>query len=102
MKMIVISDAHYQHICDQFGARLKEAREGLGWTQQEFADNIGYKGSSSISNWEKGGGLPRIRTLYHLAKWMGWSIDHMFGFSNERYHAQGMARKKAQHGRSAS
>lgn len=93
MKTIVITDAHFQHICDQFGARIKEAREGLGWTQQEFAENIGYKNASSISRWEQGAGLPRIRTLYHLAKWMGWSMDHLFGFSENRYHTQARARK---------
>ncbi len=94
MKTIVISDAHYQHVCDQFGARLKEARDGLGWTQQEFAEDIGYKRGSSIGHWEKGQGLPRARTLYHLAKWLGWSLDHLFGFSPNRFHDQARARKK--------
>ncbi len=92
MKTITISDRQYAEICAEFGRRLKMARDALGWTQAEFADNLGYKTASSISAWERGRGLPRSRTLYHLAHWMGWSIDYLFGLAPDllrpahRYH----------------
>jgi repressor LexA len=95
MKTIVVTDAMWTHVCEQFGAKLKEAREGIGMTQAEFAEDIGYRSPTSISRWEKGLGMPRTRTLWHLAKWMGLSLDYLYGFSRERHHEQHRARARA-------
>lgn len=85
LKTISISDAHYQHLCDQFGAKLRAARLKIDMDQGEFAADIGMS-QSTVSRWEKGHGLPRARMLYHLAKWMGISVDFLFGFSEHEMH----------------
>ncbi|MFC7469833.1 multiprotein-bridging factor 1 family protein [Actinomadura keratinilytica] len=48
-----------------YGARLRELREGLGWTQQMMADKVEYA-SSHMSAVETGRKLPTLRLSRRL------------------------------------
>jgi transcriptional regulator with XRE-family HTH domain len=39
---------------EEIGARIKQARDGLGLTQQEFAERIGLKNGANVSRLERG------------------------------------------------
>lgn len=53
------------------GARLREERERLGYTQEEFAEIVGSKRRALIE-WEKGNTSP---TLFQLDLWAGVGVD---------------------------
>lgn len=90
-----LSDDQYARICKEFGVALKECRDFAGQTQAEFADSLGYTSGSAVGVWECGRGLPRAKTLYKLAKWMGISIDYLFGVATDRHNEQSRARARA-------
>lgn len=54
-------------IVAQFGARLREARERLGLTQEEVAERSGVH-ATEVSRMETGKRDPKISTLRRLAK----------------------------------
>ncbi len=89
-----LTDVQYLQVCEQFGAALRECRDFAGIGQGEFGDGLGVTGSS-VSHWERGRGLPRAKTLYKLCKWMGISVDYLFGCSRERATEQKTVRAKA-------
>jgi transcriptional regulator with XRE-family HTH domain len=49
----------------EIGQRIKAARERLGWTQMDFA-NEGNVSLSSVQRWERGD-LPPVRELIRLS-----------------------------------
>ncbi|MEU2893361.1 helix-turn-helix domain-containing protein [Streptomyces albidoflavus] len=55
-----------------YGARLRELREGLGWTQQMMADKVEYA-SSHMSAVETGRKLPTLRLSRRLDRVFGTS-----------------------------
>lgn len=64
------------------GARLREERERLGYTQEEFAEIVGAKRRALIE-WEKGNTSP---TLIQLDLWAGVGVDSGYvvtGFRRE-------------------
>ncbi len=57
------------------GNRIKAIRKGLGINQETFAELIGVKTKTAISNWEQGKCEPNISKLLTIAKAGGKSID---------------------------
>ena len=51
-----------------FAQEVKEARDRLELTQEEFARLIGVS-SKSVSAWERGLVVPRLSTRRRLARW---------------------------------
>ena len=58
----------------EFGARLKAAREHAQLTQQMVGDRFGV-GKGTVSAWEAGTGDPGAARLYRIAKLYGVSVD---------------------------
>lgn len=56
------------------GQRLKAAREGKGFTQQEVADKFGVN-KATVSAWETGAGAPDAMRLRSLARLYDVSAD---------------------------
>jgi transcriptional regulator with XRE-family HTH domain len=92
-----ISETELAHVKEQFGAALREAREALGWAQYEFAEDVGCT-QTCVSSWERGMSIPRGKMLYHLCRWMGLSIDHLFGQQQDRHTEKHRARARSRVG----
>ena len=60
-----------------FGIRIKECREKLGLTQEQFAEKIGV-GSNYISLMERGESFPRYEVLIDLINGLETSADYIF------------------------
>ena len=58
----------------EIGKRIRCQREKRGWTQDDLADVMHYEHRMSISRFETGKHLPRINTLYAIAKALGCSV----------------------------
>lgn len=63
-----------------FGARVKAARDRLGWTQERLATEAGMQ-QAAISKLERGGGrrLPTVTTLTAIAGALGVTTDYLLG-----------------------
>lgn len=57
--------------------QIKELREGLGLTQQEFADRIGVA-KQSVSSWENGVAEPSITSLLRIVNTCGAKLGSFF------------------------
>ncbi len=55
------------------GEAIKELRQSLGYTQEEFAQGICSQ--SQISKIEKGEISPYVHTLIQMALKLGWNLD---------------------------
>lgn len=56
------------------GERIKDVRQSLGKTQQEFADRIGLK-RNTIATYEMGKSLPSDRTISDICREFGVSEE---------------------------
>lgn len=65
---------------DGFPARLREAREALGWSQAKLARNAGID-KRSAGRYELGLVAPSIQVAAKLATALGKSLDHMAGLA---------------------
>lgn len=61
---------------------LKELRESLGMTQEEFGKSIGIA-KSTYNNYEKGIRDPKSDFWITVAKKYGVTIDYLMGYTNE-------------------
>ncbi len=61
----------------EVGLRIKQRRESLGLTQEEFAEKIGV-GSNYISLIERGESFPRYEVLIALLNGLEISADYIF------------------------
>ncbi|MBQ5743351.1 MAG: helix-turn-helix transcriptional regulator [Clostridia bacterium] len=61
----------------EVGLRIKQRREALGWTQEEFAEKIGV-GPNYISLIERGESFPRYEVLISLLNGLEVSADDIF------------------------
>ncbi len=61
----------------RIGIRVKECRENLNLTQEEFAEKIGV-GSNYISLIERGESFPRYEVLIDLINGLETSADYIF------------------------
>ncbi|MBH0903174.1 helix-turn-helix transcriptional regulator, partial [Enterococcus faecium] len=72
-----------------FAENLKFLREKYNIDQQELAEKLGRKSSSSISEWEKGKYTPKLKTLNEIAKIFNVDIDDLMNIdlsiSNQIY-----------------
>lgn len=63
---------------DKAPQRIKEGRIKQGLTQQQLG-KIVHVTKQSVSKWEKGENLPEPPTMNKLADIFGFSIDYMYG-----------------------
>ncbi|MGB9886936.1 MAG: helix-turn-helix domain-containing protein [Moorellales bacterium] len=64
----------------QLGRRLRSARLGLGWTQEQLAEKANLH-HSYIGQVERGEKVPSLRTLKRLAEAMNTPLDFLLGES---------------------
>jgi len=59
------------------GARIKQAREAAGMTQQQLADELGVLayGTQRVSQWESGRRVPKADALMRIARITGVTIE---------------------------
>ena len=81
-------------LADDFGARIKELRNLLGESQEEFGARWGRAGKQ-IGVWENEGQRPRWRTVLFVAAKQGWPSE-MFEKDGPR---PGVALKRSVNGR---
>ncbi|MBS7264385.1 MAG: helix-turn-helix transcriptional regulator, partial [Eubacteriales bacterium] len=53
---------------------ITELRKSKQWTQLELAEKLNYS-DKSISKWERGDGMPDLKTLCKMAELFSVSID---------------------------
>lgn len=58
------------------GARIKQARDAAGLTQEALADRVGV-GSAMVSRWEGGLRLPPVDRLVLIARVTQTTVDHL-------------------------
>ena len=58
------------------GKYISTRRKGLGFTQEELAEEIGVS-KSAIAKWETNGGLPDRDNLKRLSETLGTSVDEL-------------------------
>lgn len=58
--------------------RLRQAREEMGYTQEEMAKMLGYKQRSTYANWENGRVMPRLSVAIKIADILGEDIGYLF------------------------
>ncbi|WP_337799633.1 helix-turn-helix transcriptional regulator [Phascolarctobacterium succinatutens] len=61
---------------------IKKAREKVGLTQQELANELGVV-QSTVAMWETQNSLPRADKLPMLAKILGCTIEELLDVPNE-------------------
>ena len=66
-----------------FGNRIKQLRNELGLTQEDFAKKIGYT-RTAISAWEIGRNEPSNADTVKIANFFGCSIDYLLGKTDVR------------------
>ena len=55
-------------------ANITELRKSKQWTQLELAEKLNYS-DKSISKWERGDGIPDLKTLCKMAELFSVSLD---------------------------
>lgn len=58
--------------------RIRELRQSAHMTQQELAEQMGYKFDSIVSMWETGKRRPPSDLLPLLANVLGCTVDELF------------------------
>ena len=61
----------------RIGRRIKECRENIGLTQEQFAEKIGMA-SNYISTVQRGASFPRCENLIAIINGLGVSADAIF------------------------
>lgn len=56
--------------------RIRQARLAKGWTQDEFARELGV-GVRNVSRWELGQAVPRAKALRRIAEVLGCSVEDL-------------------------
>lgn len=56
-------------------ANLTELRKSRQWTQLDLAEKISYS-DKTVSKWERGEGLPDLKTICQLAELFGVTVDY--------------------------
>ena len=67
----------------EFGARVKELREGKNLTQKEAAHLIGVS-RTSIIGYETGEKSPKLSTLVRMARVYNSSVDYILGVDTRK------------------
>jgi transcriptional regulator with XRE-family HTH domain len=62
------------------GARVREAREALGWSQEKLAEEVGV-GVETLGRYERASKFPSHVTLVRLARVLRRSTDTLLGLT---------------------
>ena len=62
----------------QVKMRIKEHRERIGLTREQFSEEVGVD-TSTVSRWETGSNLPPLGRLPTIARVCGCRIDELYG-----------------------
>lgn len=65
------------HLYRQIGRRIRQARESIGMSQEELAQELGYNSSATISNYEGGGRKISIADLQKISNVLGLPLSHL-------------------------
>lgn len=65
-----------------FGARLRELRHKMGWTQAELGNHLGVQ-NDTISGYESNAKPPSIAKIMAMARGFHVTTDYLLGFENE-------------------
>jgi len=75
--------ARFTEETKEIGARIKQRREELGWSQDELALRCGYAGRSSINKIEKGANAMSMDIVQRIAAALDVKVSWLFGFEEE-------------------
>ena len=65
----------YEQFLKLIGLRIREKREGMGFSQEELANKIDDKKTKAfISNLENGKSQPNVKNIYAVAKTLGMDV----------------------------
>lgn len=60
----------------QIGARIRDARQGKGWTQERLAESVGVS-RSAVAQWETGRAGQLTSHLSRIAEVLDVGIEHL-------------------------
>jgi transcriptional regulator with XRE-family HTH domain len=72
-------------------ARLREARDLAGYTQEQVAETLDMGSADPVWQWETGRQAPMIDRLVHLSRLYGISVDWVLGRSEELRYEGGLS-----------
>ena len=75
--------ARFTNETKEIGARIKQRREELNWSQDELARRCGYAGRSSINKIEKGANAMSMDIVQKIAAALDVKVSWLFGFEEE-------------------
>ena len=58
--------------------RIKELREGMGWSQAKLGAKLGVH-YNTVGNWEDGTSEPKSSQLAKMARLFGCSVERVMG-----------------------
>lgn len=62
----------------RLGKALKKARVGLGMSQKDVANRLGYESAQVVSDWERGQAPLPMKQLFRLSEILNLDKDHLF------------------------
>jgi DNA-binding XRE family transcriptional regulator len=63
------------------GIAVRELRKARGYSQQKLALEYGV-GKNTIGNWETGKNEPPFIMVFEIGKYLGFSIEEIYGIVN--------------------
>lgn len=75
-----------------FGERIRTLRININISQQELADQLGYKTFTTVSKWESNASVPPGKELIKLSSFFDVSTDYLLGLEDQplKYSVDGM------------
>lgn len=65
----------------EFKENLRYLRRSNKMSQDELADQLGYKSFTTVQKWEDGTAFPRVKTLNRIADIFGVDVDHLLNLN---------------------
>lgn len=62
--------------------RIRNTRQEMGLTQEQFGELIG-KAGSTVRSWELGASMPTCKTLIDITRKTGKTSDYLLGLTHE-------------------
>lgn len=66
-----------------FGERIRTLRININISQQELADQLGYKTFTTVSKWESNASVPPGKELIKLSSFFDVSTDYLLGLEDQ-------------------
>lgn len=60
-----------------YGSTIRHHRKRAGMTQQQLAEKLGLKSSTTVAKWETGASTPRLDVMMKLTKIFGCTLDDL-------------------------